>query len=96
MSEYIKKEDALEKLQVLWDEIHARCGWGIDPDCKIGIDESMRVVASVPTADVTEGVACKECRFRDVCQQEIKMLGPGIVYEYSLKIEGCSLGEKRR
>ena len=52
MSEYIKREDALEKLQVLWDEIHDLYGWGIDPDCKVGIDESMRVVSSVPSADV--------------------------------------------
>lgn len=52
MSDYIKREDAVERLQVLWDEIHDLYGWSINPDCKIGINESMRAVASVPSVDV--------------------------------------------
>lgn len=84
MSRYIDADKALEDADT------------IDPKYKTLIEQVKRIINAQPTADVVEGVACKECRFRDVCQQEIKMLGPGIVYEYSLKIEGCSLGEKRR
>lgn len=84
MSDYIKREDVIKAFERVLDE-----------DFPYISEETPRErIAAIPPADVVEGVACKECRFRDVCQQEIKMLGPGIVYEYSLKIEGCSLGER--
>ena len=43
---------------------------------------------------VVGNVPCKECGFKSICQKEIKMLGPGIVYECGYRVEGCSLGER--
>ena len=53
MSEYIKKEDAITGLKALWDKIHEE-DCLIDPDCKYGIDESIKAINNLPSADVVE------------------------------------------
>ena len=83
MSDYIKREDAVIEIE--------RFGGYLDDDMLYRIKLAL---GRLPSADVVEGAACKECRFRNVCQQEIKMLGPGIVYECGFGIEGCSLGKR--
>lgn len=53
MSEYIKREDAISQLEPLWDRMHEEGGL-IDPDCELGINESIEVIKAIPSADVAE------------------------------------------
>ena len=53
MSEYIKRKDAISQLEPLWDRMHEEGGL-IDPDCELGINESIEVIKAIPSADVAE------------------------------------------
>ena len=53
MSDYIKREDAISQLEPLCDRMHEEGGL-IDPDCELGINESIEVIKAIPAADVVE------------------------------------------
>ena len=62
MSDYIKREDAISQLESLWDKIHDE-DCLIDPDCELGINESIEVIKAIPSADVVE---VRHGRWRDI------------------------------
>ena len=52
-NDYIKREDAITGLKALWDKIHEE-DCLIDPDCKYGIDESIKAINNLSCADAVE------------------------------------------
>lgn len=85
MAEYIKREEALNKL--------LQCADDYDPHCSdITVAHAMSKIKEIPEADVVEVVRCKDCLSWK------KDAYGGVCDRYGVRLDGdwfCAGGEKK-
>jgi hypothetical protein len=90
MSEYIKREDALNAIEVCVNESVMPEEWRSGM-----LDAYDEVKSYVPSADVVEVVRCKDCIHNDQCKHRVVMWVEDPINTWHKDIDFCSYGERK-
>lgn len=90
MSDYIKREDAIERLSYHADFYQNDREFGGEE--MLYKDSALNEISELPSADVVEVVRCKDCKYDHKCSHNIirPSKGGGVIY---CPLEYCSEGE---
>ena len=94
MSDYIKREDAINKLadEYVFDARSEYEGTFTRADF---IDDAKETLADIPNADVVEVVRCKDCKYNDQCKHRVVMWVEDPINTWHKDIDFCSYGKRK-
>ena len=97
MSDYIKREDAIEAVKEMSENYTGKGKRDYHPHIDFVVDE----LKYLPSADVVEGIKCSECEFlriyntKDLYARCTKWDINFFPFETDTRTHGCSWGERK-